>query len=51
MQGELMLSMTYGYEVQGYNDKKVDAAKKMVEIQSATALPGALLVNELPFRV
>ncbi len=51
MQGELILSMTYGYEVQGRNDRKIDAARRLVEIGSAAALPGALLVNDLPFRV
>ena len=51
MQGELVLSMTYGYEVQGYSDRKVDAARRLAAIGSATALPGALLVNDLPFRV
>ena len=51
MQGELILSMTYGYEVQGRNDRKIDAARRLTEIGSATALPGALLVNDLPFRV
>jgi len=49
LQGELVLAMTYGYEVQGRNDRKVDAARKLVEIGSATILPGALLVNDLPF--
>ena len=43
--------MTYGYEVQGRNDRKVDAVRRIVEIGVATALPGALLVNDLPFRV
>jgi len=51
MQGEQILSMTYGYEVQGYNDRKVDAARRLSDLGSATALPGALLVNDLPFRV
>jgi hypothetical protein len=51
MQGELMLAMTYGYEVQGHGDRKVDAARRLAEIGAVTALPGALLVNDLPFRV
>jgi hypothetical protein len=46
-----MLALTYGYEVQGRSDRKVDAARQMVEIGIATTLPGALLVNDLPFRV
>ena len=51
LQAELMLAMTYGYEVQGRSDRKVDAARQMVEIGIAATLPGALLVNDLPFRV
>jgi hypothetical protein len=42
--------MTYGYEVSGRNDKRIDAARKLAEIGGETALPGALLVNDLPFR-
>jgi hypothetical protein len=41
--------MGYGYEVKELNDKKVNAAKNMVQLASETALPGALLVNDLPF--
>jgi len=48
MQGQLMLSMTYGYEVQGSGDRKIDVSRRLVEIGSETTLPGALLVNDLP---
>ena len=41
--------MGYGYEVKGLNDRKVQAAKKMVQLMGEIALPGALLVNDLPF--
>jgi hypothetical protein len=41
--------MGYGYEVKGINDRKVCAAKDMIQLLSKTALPGALLVNDLPF--
>ena len=41
--------MGYGYEVKGINDRKVNAAKNMIQLASKTALPGALLVNDLPF--
>ena len=41
--------MGYGYEVKGINDPKVNAAKTMIELASKTALPGAILVNDLPF--
>lgn len=42
--------MTYGYEVQGRNDRRVKIVRRSSEIGMATALPGALLVNDLPFR-
>jgi hypothetical protein len=41
--------MGYGYQVKGLNDQKVDDAKNMVQLASERALPGALLVNDLPF--
>ena len=42
--------MVYGYEVQGRNDHKVNAAKEMASLVSETALPGVLLVNDIPLR-
>jgi hypothetical protein len=50
MQGELILAMTYGYDASGRNDRRINAARKLSDIGTATALPGALLVNNLPFR-
>jgi hypothetical protein len=50
MQGELILAMTYGYEPQGRNDKKVEIARQLSRVGSEVALPGALLVNDLAFR-
>jgi len=41
--------MGYGYEAKGINDRKVNAAKIMVQLAGKTTLPGALLVNDLPF--
>jgi len=41
--------MGYGYEVQGRSDRKVDVARKMVQLASEIGLPGALLINDLPF--
>ncbi|KAH9981025.1 cytochrome P450 [Lactifluus volemus] len=49
MQGELILAMTYGYEPQGRNDRKIEIAKQLSSVGSQVALPGALLVNDLPF--
>lgn len=41
--------MGYGYEVKELNDRTVRAAKKMVQLMGEVALPGALLVNIIPF--
>jgi hypothetical protein len=41
--------MGFGYEVKGLNDRKVQAPGKLVKVVSESALPGALLVNNLPF--
>lgn len=48
LSGSLILAMGYGYEVKGLDDRKVQAAGKLVQVVSETALPGALLVNDLP---
>ena len=45
----MILDMTYGYEVKGRHDKKLDISKRVNEFVIVTFLPGALLVNELPF--
>jgi hypothetical protein len=44
-----MLAMGYGYEVKGLDDQKIKAARNLAKLISETALPGALLVNDLPF--
>jgi len=41
--------MGYGYEVQGPNDRQINFARNMTKLGSDTILPGALLVNYLPF--
>ena len=41
--------MGYGYEVKGTDDRKVNAAKNMIQLAGEIALPGAMLVNDLPF--
>jgi hypothetical protein len=50
-QGELILAMAYGYEVHEENDKMLGASKEMSRFGSERFLPGALLVNDLPFRM
>ncbi|KAH9972642.1 cytochrome P450 [Lactifluus volemus] len=49
LQGELILAMTYGYEAQGRNDRRVELARHFSDVGSQSVLPGALLVNDLPF--
>ncbi|KAF8492571.1 cytochrome P450, partial [Russula emetica] len=49
LSGSVVLAMGYGYEVKELNDRTVKAAKKMVQLMGETGLPGALLVNVLPF--
>ena len=44
-----MLAMGYGYEVKGLDDQKIKAARNLAKLISETTLPGALLVNDLPF--
>lgn len=43
--------MTYGYEVLQRDDKMLEASKRMSEFGVPKVLPGALLVNDIPFRV
>jgi hypothetical protein len=43
------MAMAFGYEVKGANDRKVVAAKKLVDLAGEATFPGALLVNDLPF--
>jgi len=47
---ELILGMGYGYEVQGQNDRRANVSREMAQLASETTLPGAVLVNDLPFR-
>jgi hypothetical protein len=49
LQGEMILSLTYGYDAEGPDDRKLYIVKKMAHLASTTTLPGALLVNSVPF--
>ncbi|KAI0301728.1 cytochrome P450 [Multifurca ochricompacta] len=49
LQGELLLDMTYGYQVLDRQDRKFDMVKRLSEFGTTLVLPGALLVNNLPF--
>lgn len=50
LQGEMILSLTYGYDAKGPEDPKIVVVKKMAQLAATTTLPGALLVNNLPSR-
>ena len=50
-QGELILAVTYGYQVNGSDDRIVGAAKRLNQFGIEKALPGALLVNSVPMRL
>ena len=41
--------MGYGYDAKGLDDRNVNNARNIVQFASERALPGALLVNDLPF--
>ncbi|KAI9454988.1 cytochrome P450 [Lactarius psammicola] len=45
LQGELTLDMTYGYEVQGRDDRMVEAAREVLQMGAKTALPSDLLCD------
>jgi hypothetical protein len=47
--GAVILELGYGYEVQSRNDRKIDVARKLLQLGSRVTLPGALLINDLPF--
>jgi hypothetical protein len=47
----MILAMTYGYEVDERLDKMIEAATEMSNFAVPKVVPGALLVNEIPFRV
>jgi hypothetical protein len=43
--------MAYGYDAQGRNDDRlVKVSRELVQFGTRIILPGALLVNNIPFR-
>ncbi|KAI0263950.1 hypothetical protein BC834DRAFT_283371 [Gloeopeniophorella convolvens] len=48
LQGEVMFSMTYGYDIKGNDDRLLVIARDMTELGTTSVIPGATLVNELP---
>lgn len=43
------MSLTYGYNLKGNDDRMIAAPVQSTEMLSQLILPGALLVNHLPF--
>ncbi|KAI0056406.1 cytochrome P450 [Artomyces pyxidatus] len=48
-QGSIIMASVYGYDVQEHADRYLGVACEMSLLGSRTVLPGALLVNDLPF--
>jgi hypothetical protein len=49
LSGSVVLALGYGYEVKELNDRTIKAARTMLQLMGEVTLPGALLVNVLPF--
>jgi hypothetical protein len=49
MAGETIMSIAYGLEVQANNDPYIKTAEQGVHPLAAAAVPGAFLVDTLPF--
>ncbi|KAI0267865.1 cytochrome P450 [Gloeopeniophorella convolvens] len=48
LQGEMIMSVTYGYDVRGHDDRFLSIVHEAADIGQNATLPGSLLVNELP---
>ncbi|KAI0064833.1 cytochrome P450 [Artomyces pyxidatus] len=49
LQGAIIMSVVYGYDVKEHDDEYVEAARAFGYMTQRTVLPGALLVNDFPF--
>ncbi|KAI0058422.1 cytochrome P450 [Artomyces pyxidatus] len=49
LQSAINMSVAYGYDVKENDDPFVETGREFVRMIQETALPGALLVNDLPF--
>lgn len=50
MTGELIMSVTYGIDVQPSNDPYIDLAERALHSLVAAVVPGAFLVDSIPLR-
>jgi hypothetical protein len=48
LQGELILAMTYGYQVCGRNDRLLDASKRANKLGAEENVLGNALINHIP---
>lgn len=44
----MILAMTYGYEVQGHDDRKIVVSRQLMRMSAETPTPRDLLVNGIP---
>ncbi|KAI0058254.1 cytochrome P450 [Artomyces pyxidatus] len=49
LQGAILMAITYGYDVKEGEDRLLEKARALVALAAATVMPGALLVNDMPF--
>ncbi|KAI0066875.1 cytochrome P450 [Artomyces pyxidatus] len=49
LQGAIIMSLVYGYNIEDKGDKYLDTAREFGTMTRIVLLPGAALVNELPF--
>jgi len=49
LQGKLIMSLTYGYDLKTYDDELIIAPVEINKILAQSVLPGAVLMNHIPF--
>ncbi|KAH9971625.1 cytochrome P450 [Russula compacta] len=49
LQGNLIMSLTYGYELTTYDDELIEAPVELNKILGQLVLPGAVLISHIPF--
>jgi hypothetical protein len=49
LQGKLIMSLTYGYDLKTYNDELIKAPVELNKVLAQIVLPDAVLANYIPF--
>ncbi|KAH9952755.1 cytochrome P450 [Russula dissimulans] len=49
LQGKLIMSLTYGYDLKTYDDDLIVAPVELNKVLAESVLPGAVLMNHIPF--